>query len=316
MLTRRGLFKTVAALGLGAMLPSKTFGELPAMAQISSRRDSQRPSSACQPASQDRPGESTSLCEIETRDELLDSVDCMELAEQYGSFLKVGGYLGGFLAGHCLFCRAGTCYVHPNEFRCDECDAAGTALGFFAKMERITDQEAVPRLAMLVKSGSLQRRRNEQTVLWGIMSEASRYYHRLLCDTAEGEPAREWLKEQGVTLRVREKLYLGYFPHCRNGIQTELIDLLVNRGYEPDIVQSAILPVGYPGIVLPIRDDQGHWWGFLTRSLRSEEEVLYYSSLLGMRRLAPRLCSKLPSRSGSSPGSLAHTVITHDPPDD
>ena len=199
--------------------------------------------------------------------------------------------------------------MHPNEFRCDACEADGTALDFFAKMEKITDQEAVPRLAMLVESGALQRRRNEQTVLWGIMSEASRHYHHLLCETAEGEPGREWLEEQGVTVGTREELYLGYFPHCRNGIQTELIELLVNRGYEPDIVQSAILPAGYPGILLPIRDAHGHWWGFLTRSLRSEEEVLYYSSLLGMRRLAPGLCSKLPSRHGTSPGALANTVI-------
>jgi hypothetical protein len=226
----------------------------------------------------------------------------MELAEEYGSFEKVGGYLGGLLAGQCLFCRTGTCYVHPNEFRCDECEAAGTALDFFAKMERITDQEAVPRLAMLVESGSLQRRRNEQTVLLGIMSEASRYYHHLLCDTAEGEPGREWLKEQGVTVGTREELYLGYFPHCRNGIQTELIELLVNRGYEPDIVQSAILPSGFPGILLPVQAPQGHCWGLLKSPcmdalLHSPDmvsyEPLWSSSLPGMQRLAPHRFNKL-----------------------
>ena len=288
----------MAALSCSTVLPNKIFAE-----QISVHH------SAYQGWDKSLSGKGVTPLTIETRDELLDSVDCMELAERYGSFEKVGGFLGGFLAGTCLFCRAGDLYVHPNEFRCEECEVAGMALEFFAKMERITDQEAVPRLAMLVEAGALQRRRNEQTVLWGIMSEASRYYHHLLCDTAEGEPGREWLKEQGVTAGTREELYLGYFPHCRNCIQTELIELLVNRGYEPDIVQSAILPVGYSEIVLPIRDAQGHWWGFLKRSLGSEEETLYYSNLLGMQRLAPRLWEKLASRCGTRAGALANTVL-------
>lgn len=298
MLTRRALFKVMAMLGCSAMLPGKIFGEQTSV-----------PHSIYQGWDQGLLGEGTAPLRIEAGEELLDSMDCMELAEGYGSFMKVGGYLGGFLAGTCLFCYARDLYVYPNEFRCNECKAAGTTLDFFAKNEGITDQEAMRRLAVLVKSGTLQRRRNEQKVLWGIMSEASRYYHHILCDRVEGEPGRDWLKEYGVTAGVREELYLGYFPRCRNGIQTELIEHLVNRGYESDIVQSAILPAGYPGIVLPIRDVQGRWWGLLKRSLGSEEETLYYSSLLGMQRLAPRLCSKLPSRHGTSPGALANTVI-------
>lgn len=305
MLTRRAVFKIMVALGCSAMLPGKIFAE-----QISA------PASTVQGWDQSLPGEGATPLRIETRDELLDSVDCMELAERYGSFEKVGGYLGGFLAGTCFFCRAGDLYVHPNEFRCDKCEAMGTTLDFFTRMEGITDEAAMRRLAVLVESGSLQRRRNEQKVLWGIMSEASRYYHHLLCGTKEGEPGRDWLKEHGVTTGVREKLYLGYFPHCRNGIQTELIEHLVNQGYESDIVQSAILPAGYPGIVLPIGDVQGHWWGFLKRSLGSEEEILHYESLLGMQRLAPRLCEKFASRCGTSPEALANTVIMYDSPDD
>lgn len=309
MLSRRTLFKVVGALGFGTMMPSKIFVETLALARVSPSEEIQEPSGACHLASQDKPGEATSLREIEAREDLLDSVDCMELVERYGSFLKVGGYLGGFLAGQCLFCSTGTCYVHPNDFRCDECGASGTTLDFFASMEGITGEEAVRRLAVLVKSGMLQRRRHEQKMLWGVMSEASRYYHHMLCDRVEGEAGREWLKEQGVTAEVRDELYLGYFPHCRNGIKTELSEHLVSQGYESDVVQSAILPAGYPGIVLPIRDAQGHWWGLLKRGLGSKEETLYYSRLLGMQRLAPRLCEKLPPRYGTSPGALTNTVI-------
>lgn len=239
--------------------------------------------------------------EIETGEDLVDALDCMELAERYGSFEKVGGYLGGFLSGTCLLCHARDLYVRPNEFRCDECEATGTTLDFFAKVEGITDEEAACRLIALVESGVLQRRRNEQKVLWGIMSEASRYYHHLLCNKAEGKPGRGWLAQQGVVTETWERLSLGYFSHCRNGVRTELIEHLVARGYEADIVQSAILPAGYPGILLPVRDAQGHCWGFLKRRLEAEAEVLHDSSLLGMRRLAPRLCEKVASQCGTWP---------------
>ena len=162
-------------------------------------------------------------------------------------------------------------------------------------MEGITVEEAVPRLAMLVKSRSLQRRRNEQIILWGIMAEASRYYHHLFCDTTEGEPGRKWLKEQGVTARVREELYLGYFPRCRDGTQLELIEYLVNLGYDSDIVVSAKLPVGRRGILQPIGDAHGHWWGFIKHSLQPEKETLYcYDSYI--HRLAPRSAGKLVDR--------------------
>ena len=298
MLTRRALFKVLATLGCSAMLPEKIFAK-----QISV------PSSTFQGWDQSLAGEGAPPLRIVNPDEQLDSVDCMELAERYGSFLKVGGYLGGFLAGTCFFCRAERLYVYPNDFRCDECEATGSTLDFFARMEGITDEEAMQRLTVLVKSGTLQRRRHEQKMLWGVMSEASRYYHHILCDRVEGEPGRDWLKEQGVIVEMREELYLGYFPHCRNGIKTELSEHLVSQGFESDVVQSAILPAGYPGIVLPIRDAQGHWWGLLKRGLGSKEETLYYSSLLGMQRLAPRLCEKLPPRYGTSPGALVNTVI-------
>lgn len=293
MLTKRALFKVICAFGLGTLLPSKIFGETLALARISSVGDSQGPSAVCQPLSQARPGETTSPYEIEVGEDLLDSVDCRELAEQYGSFEKGGGYLGGYLYGTCLFCHAGVCSVYPNEFRCFECGISGTTLDFFAKIEGITDEEAMRRLAMLVKSGTLQRRRNEQQMLWGIMSEASRYYHHLLCDTAEGVPGQKLLEEQGVTAQVREKLYLGYFPRCHNGIKSELLEHLVARGYETDIVQSVILPSGYPGILLPVRDAHGHCWGLLKSPFMANDELMWGSSLLGMQRLAPHLFQRI-----------------------
>ena len=288
MFTRRALFEVMAALGLSAMLPGKIFGEhMSVLSSTSQRRDLTLD------------GEGATPLKIQTLDELLDSVDCMELAERYGSFEKVGGYPGG-LFGACLFCRAGDLderplYVGPNDFRCGKCEAEGTAVEFFARMEGFTVEEAVPRLAMLVKSGSLQRRRNEQIILWGIMSEASRYYHHLLCDTTEGEPGRKWLMEQGVTAELRKELYLGYFPRCRDGTQPELIEQLVSLGYDSDVVRSAKLPVGRRGILQPIGDAQGHRWGFIKHSLRPEKEIPYcYDS--DIHRLAPRSAGKLVDR--------------------
>ena len=300
-LTRRSLFKVATAVGLGTMFPSKVIGgEIVVLSLTLSSDQAAVPPVSCQNSGPGLLSDAKCLSETEMGEDLLDSVDCRELAEQYSSFEKVGGYLGGFLAGQCLFCQAdsfeGKFYVGPNEFRCDECKAIGTTLDFFARMEGISNEDAVSRLAVLVESGVLQRRRNEQQVLWGIMSEASRYYHYLLCATVEGAPGREWLEQQGVTAEVREKLCLGYFPHCRNGIRTELIEHLISLGYEADVVKSAILPSGYPKVLLPVRDAHGDCWGFLNGCLEAEEVVLHDSGLISMRRLAPRLYENLASQ--------------------
>ena len=305
-LTRRSLFKVATAVGLGTMFPSKVIGgETLVLSLPPSSDQAAVPPVSCQNSGPGLLSDAKCLSETEMREDLLDSVDCRELAERYSAFEKVGGYLGGFLAGQCLFCQAdsvaGRFYVDPNEYRCEECRATGTALDLFAKMEGITNEEAVSRLAVLVESGALQRRRNEQQVLWGIMSEASRYYHHLLCATVEGAPGREWLEQQGVTAEVREKLCLGYFPHCRNGIRTDLIERLISMGYESDGVESAILPSGYPGILLPVRDSHGHHWGILKRRLEAEDAFLPDSSLFGMRRVAPRLYENLVSHAQSWP---------------
>ncbi len=297
-LTRRSLFKVATAVGLGTMFPSKVMGgETAALSLTPSSDQAAGLPVGCQKPIPGFLSNGKRLSAIQMREDLLDSVDCRELAERYGSFERIGGYLGGFLAGQCLFCQAdnlgGSLYVHPNEFRCDECKASGTTLDLFAKMEGVTNEDAVSRLAMLVESGALQRRRNEQRVLWGIMSEASRHYHHLLCATAEGAPGREWIEDEGVTAEVREQLHLGYLPCCHNGIRTELVEHLTGQGYEADVVQSAILPVGYPGILLPVLDAHGECWGFLKS--RSDDGVgfVWHGTLPGMQRLAPRLLNRL-----------------------
>ena len=171
-LTRRSLFKVAAAVGLGIMLPSKAIGGETVVLSLTPLSDQAAvPPVSCQKPIPGLLSDGKRLSAIQIREDLLDSVDCRELAEQYSSFEKVGGYLGGFLAGQCLFCQAdsvaGRFYVDPNVYRCEECRATGTALDLFAKMEGITNEEAVSRLAVLVESGALQRRRNEQQVLRG-----------------------------------------------------------------------------------------------------------------------------------------------------
>jgi hypothetical protein len=171
-------------------------------------------------------------------------------------------------------------------------------------MEGITDEEAMNRLTVLVKSGALQRRRNEQEMLWGIMSEASRHYHHILCNTTEGVPGKKLLEEHGVTAQVRENLCLGYFPPCPNGIRSELIEHLIGQGYESDVVQSAILPSGSPGLLLPILDSQGHCWGLLKSPVLDNlssspsivhDQLTWSSSLVGMQHLAPNLFKRSPA---------------------
>lgn len=302
MLTRRGLLKVGGALGLGSLLPSLSFGESVALAHITPSGDTQGLSASGKSVSQGTSGGSTGSLENEAMMELLDSVDCMELAERYGSFEKCGGFLGRSFFGTCFFCRAVPFSVDRDKFQCLRCEMSGTTLDFFATMEGITDEEAMDRLTVLVKSGALQRRRNEQQMLWDIMSDASGYYHHLLCNTAEGVPGQKLLEEHGVTAQVREKLGLGYFPRCPNGIRSELIEHLIGQGYESDAVQSAILPSGTPGIVLPALDPQGYCWGLLKSpaldNLPSSpsmvnDELMWGSSLVGMQHLAPHLFKKI-----------------------
>jgi hypothetical protein len=290
MLTRRSFFKAIATIGCSSMIPG-----------VISAKQIPGPSSTVQELVQSRPGEDVTPLVFQTLDELLDSVDCQELAERYGVIEKESELYRGGPSGACLFCRAGgrgesLVSVMPNEFQCQNCGAIVTAVEFLARVEGITAEEAVSKLAMLVRSGSLKKRRNRQIILWGIMEEATKYYHHILCNRADGEPGRKWLKNHGMTaVEMKEKLYLGYFPRCRDGTQPELIEHLVSLGYDRAAVVYAQLPVGCGGILISIGDAHGHWWGFTKYSFWAKGKTFFYLSDINW--LAPRTSQGLFNRS-------------------
>ncbi|MBN1588060.1 MAG: DNA primase, partial [Pirellulales bacterium] len=179
--------------------------------------------------------------------------------------------------------------VNPERqsFKCWVCDIGGDVFSFVMKMENVEFREALEMLAE--RAGiELQPRQRPQAgpadspeapardkkTLLRAMAWAEGQYHRCLVDRAEAEPARQYLKQRGITAESLERFHLGFAPDASGWILRqaeggtaprqvlEAIGLLVPRGdgshYERfqgrllfSIRDAQGRPVGFGGRVLP-----------------------------------------------------------------
>ena len=267
MLNRRTFIQTAVAMGFSSLVPL-----------IPQSRASARDIGSVTPGIQAGGAvrdSAESLIAVEQWEDLMDDVDCIELAARYtwltsvaGKQVSAGVERLSFYA-HCPFCSSNdSLYVREDSYHCCDCQSHGSAIDFFMKAEKCSCAKAIAGLQSMLDTGELRGRRSEQQQYWRILAEARRFYQEVLCHRIEGARAKRWLSEQGIGMGTVERFGLGYAPLESDSL---LKIHLLGQGYSLQAMEAAgvifrsargRMKDSCEGMIIPIGDHEGNVYGF------------------------------------------------------
>ena len=201
---------------------------------------------------------------------LRERADIAAVVGDYTSLKRAGG---SRLKGLCPFHeeKSPSFTVDPVHklYHCFGCDAGGDVIKFLQEVEALTFPEAVERLARLTNytlryeemtSGQRQAL-GKRTRLTQAIAAAAAFYSAQL-ESPEGEPARRYLAERGLTREDATRFGLGWAPDLWDGLVRELS----GQGYEgSDLIEAGLATPGRQGsidrfrgrVTFPIYDPGG-----------------------------------------------------------
>jgi DNA primase len=222
--------------------------------------------------------------------------DMVALVSQYLALKKSGH---DSMSGLCPFHQEKTpsFSVSPSKglFYCFGCGEGGDAIKFLRQLESLSYVEAIERLAQQAgvtlryegDSATERRAAARRNALFQANEEAAKLYAGMLAGGREGEDARAYVKERGLSTESLEGFGIGYAPGYADFILRRLA-----KDFGPDVlVESGLATKGEDGVVrdrfrgrltFPIQDLQGRYLGFGARILpgdaRAGEQAKYLNT--------------------------------------
>ncbi len=139
---------------------------------------------------------------------------------------------GNDLVGLCPFHgeKTPSFHVHPDRgfFKCFGCDAAGDVIRFVQLHDNLAFVDA---LRVLAKRAGVEleaedphaaRARSEKEAIYHANDVAAKWFHRVLLESPEGEPARAYVAKRGLSTATITAFALGYAPDRWDGLVREL----------------------------------------------------------------------------------------------
>ncbi len=214
-------------------------------------------------------------------DEIQARVDIAELIGRYVPLRRAGRHFKAL----CPFHQERTPSFHINTdkqiFHCFGCGVGGNVFGFLMQQDRLTFPEAVRQLAdqagVTVPDAGRSERDDQRAQVLAIVERACRYYERLLAHPQEGQVARDYLVQRGVTEETRATFRLGLAPMTG---WDRLLHAAQKTKQDAALLQEAGLILrGQRGwvdrfrarLLFPIHDVRGRVVAFGGRSLANQE---------------------------------------------
>ncbi len=319
MLTRRALFKMLAAIGAGSLY--STQGQAGEFRSTTSGRRPSPQTSWDYPLVTD--GSSSDLSAVEQWEILLDDLDGVELIGRYSRLTPMGDGSCEY-RGLCPFCRQKPDSLmvgsRDDSYFCTDCLASGHALDFYMSMERLTPIEGIRRLAGSLASGDLKGKRPRLERMSVVLENVRRLACEALQHGSAGRVAREWMKREGVTQETSEQFSLGILS---KDIRQALIPHLRTQGFD----QAELEDIGITGwlvrhgdesaisVLIPIRDADGSCRGFYEQATYEDAEVMWtsYSLPYGLKLLSPHRADRLVLSVETGRTSSASVVLAERP---
>jgi len=214
---------------------------------------------------------------LDIKERVRQAVDIVELVERYVRLRRQGRLYVGLCPWHDDTHPSLQVNPERQSFRCWVCDIGGDVFSFVMRMEGVGFREALEMLAERAgiplegptsqapgKPGTFDKR-----ALYRVLAWAEKQYHHCLLKHPEAEPAREYLRQRGISRQSIERFQLGFSPLARRW----LIEAAQRSDIERRLLEAAGLlarPSG-PGdvydrfrgrLLFSIRDVQSRPVGF------------------------------------------------------
>lgn len=129
-------------------------------------------------------------------------------------------------------------------YHCFGCGAHGDVIGFIREYEHLGYREAVEKLAGMAglsipqpTRAEVERQSREQS-LQQVMEAVAGWFEHQLHDTAEGELARRYLRERGLTAETIARFRIGYAPASREALIAAMKPLAIS---ERQLIETGML---------------------------------------------------------------------------
>src|SRR3972149_6777599 len=217
-------------------------------------------------------------------DEVRARTDLVELISDFLTLKRAGENWKGLCPFHAE--KSASFMVNPRKgiFHCFGCGAGGEAFGFLMRQSHLSFPEAVRVLAeragvtLPQAGGRGDAQAPQREPLYETLELAAAYYARALWERPEGERARRYLRERGISDDVARRFRLGYAPegweHLLQHARSAGVDegVLVQVGLALPRSEGRGIYDRFRGrLIFPISDLQGRVIAFGGRSLGPED---------------------------------------------
>jgi DNA primase len=223
---------------------------------------------------------------------VLDRLDAVAVVQDYFRLEKKGGRYWGLCPFHHEKTPSFTVDPDRKLYYCFGCHKGGSVIDFVKEMEKLNFGEVMEQLAkrfgveIVYEGGNYERddgkarRLEDMTELYRRVAVS---FHHLLMEKPEGEPAKRYVLNRGISIETINRFRLGYSPTDRSW----LFRFLSGKGgfSEEFLAASGLFSVKYPKsaffsnrLMFPITDRQGRTVAFGGRALSADDERKYINS--------------------------------------
>jgi DNA primase len=175
-------------------------------------------------------------------------------------------------------------------YKCFGCGESGDVFSFMQKFKGLDFLDAVRELAekygvQLIETEEDRHEYDKRTAFLMLYQQSSEYFSQLLLDPIEGQVARDYLHDRGITDDIITRFKLGYAANSWDGLSRYLI---ANAKVTPQTLEEAGLAKLRPEsngcydlfrhrLMIPIFDEQGRVIAFGGRTL-GDDQIKYLNS--------------------------------------
>jgi len=212
---------------------------------------------------------------------VIDSIDAIAVVEDYLRLEKKSGRYWGLCPFHHEKTPSFTVDPEKKTYYCFGCHQGGSVVNFVMEMEKISFPEAIEGFSKRFgiplsyeNGGGGEKQDGKAEELAELYRRVAASFHHILLKTNEGERAKQYFVNRGISAETMERFNLGFAPADRYWLHR----FLSNKGFSPDfLASSGLFSLRYPQsaffsnrLMFPISDKNGRIVAFGGRILEGE----------------------------------------------